>query len=161
MAVVTNETLGKVRSFVESSFDGRYEVYDLHFKSLNKRWVLQIFLDREEGISIQDCETVSRAVSRFLDEADLIHCRFTLEVSSPGVERKLKRPVDFQRHVGKLVRWVLKPEGEKAKEVFQARLQEYSPEKILVLQAKGLREFALSQVEEAQTVFEFPKKARD
>lgn len=146
----------EVRRFVESTFS--YEVYDVTFKPINRQMVLEIAIDSPDGVSIQDCEKVSRGLSEHLDETDLIHQAFTLEVSSPGVERIFKRQVDYERHVGKMVKWTLFDEDKKLKEVFRARLTEFSPEKITVRSETGLREFPLKQVKEAQAVFEFPAK---
>ncbi len=146
----------EVRRFVEASFS--YEVYDVTFKQVNRRMVLEVMIDTPDGVTVEDCEKVSRALSDYLDETDLIHRAFTLEVSSPGVERVFKRLVDYERHVGKLVKWTLYDEEKGQKEVFRARLTEFSPEKIVVRSEKGLREFPLKLVKEAQAVFEFPAK---
>ena len=146
----------EVRRFVESSFS--YEIYDVTFKQINRSMVLEVTIDSPDGVTVQDCEKVSRGLSDFLDETDLIHRAFTLEVSSPGVERVFKRLVDYERHIGKLVKWTLMDEEKGQKEVFRARLTEFSPEKIVVRSEKGLREFTLKQVKEARAVFEFPAK---
>ena len=146
----------EVRHFVETKCS--YEVYDVTYKPVQGRMVLEVMIDSPEGIKVKDCEKVSRALSEFLDDTDLIHRAFTLEVSSPGVERIFKREVDYERHIGRLVKWKLYDPEEGKKEVFQARLQEFSPEKIVVRSDKGLREFPLTLVKEARGVFEFPPK---
>lgn len=75
---------------------------------------LRIYLDHPEGVSIDSCEGVSRAVSDWLDEADPIEGSYTLEVSSAGAERALKRPSDFQRFLGSEVTVRLyRPKGGK------------------------------------------------
>jgi len=160
MSAALDGVLEKVRTFIESTFEGQYEIYDLQFKTIDKRLYLQIFLDRPEGIGIQDCEKVSRGLSTYLDEQDLIHRRYLLEVSSPGVERVFKRQVDFERHIGRLVKWTMRPDGERGREVFKARLQVFSPERITVLADEGQRDFPLEAVEQARAVLEFPRKAR-
>ena len=148
-----------IRKFVENSFP--YEIYDVTLKRLGKKKVLEVFIDNPQGVTVDDCEKVSRGLSDYLDEVDIIPDAFTLEVSSPGIERILKRQVDFERHVGKLVKWTLQSEGTDGKvrkEVFEARLQEFAPDKIIVQTGKELRELPLSSVKEAQAVFEFPKE---
>ena len=155
----TKRIIEDVRKFVEESFS--YEIYDITFKKVGKQKVLEVFIDTSNGVTVEDCEKVSRGLSQYLDEVDLIKEAFNLDVSSPGIERVLKRQVDFERHVGKLVKWTLTAKGEeekKQKEVFEARLKEFSPEKIVVQLDKGLRDFPLSCVKEAQAVFEFPEK---
>jgi len=154
------DVLAKIRNFVETTYSGRFEIYDLKFKPQNKNMVLEVMIDGPKGITVNDCETVSRSLSHFLDETELIHCAYILEVSSPGAERILKRNVDFERHVGRMIRWVVKPSSEAPKEVFKGRLQEFSPQRVVVMTEKGMREFPVSQVTEARCVLELPQKAR-
>ena len=76
-------------------------IYDIEFVKEGPDWYLRVYIDREEGtISIDDCEAVSRPLSDALDTADPIDEAYYLEVSSPGMERKLKRPRDFERFMG-------------------------------------------------------------
>lgn len=160
MSDSVKETLSEVQKFVESSFNGDYEVYDVTFKQVNRRMVLGVIIDSPDGIKVSDCERVSRALGDYLDETDLIRRTFTLEVSSPGVERLFKREVDYTRNVGRLVKWTISNQETGKKEVFRARLQEYNPDRIVVRYEKGLREFPLSVVKEARAVLEFPSKNR-
>lgn len=148
-----------VVNHVESSFSGVYEIYNVSFKPVNRQMVLEVIIDSPEGIKVEDCETVSRSLSEYLDETDIIHRTYTLEVSSPGVERMMKRKVDYERHIGRLIKWTLiSPEEGLKKEVFRARLQEFSEENIVVSHNKKLRSFPLSRVEKARAILEFPKK---
>ncbi|NLI76305.1 MAG: ribosome maturation factor RimP [Candidatus Riflebacteria bacterium] len=152
------EAVTKVRTFVETAFAGRFEVYDLSLKPVSGRLVLEIVIDGPQAIRVQDCETVSRAVEKFLDEQDVVHRQYTLEVSSPGVERELRRLVDFERQRGRLVRWVLKAEGDSPRETFRGRLEEVTPERLSVQTESGRRDVSFARIEEARTVFEFPAK---
>jgi ribosome maturation factor RimP len=152
--------IAAVKDFVSKTFSETYEIYDVTYRPANRTMMLEVFIDSPDGITVKDCEKVSRALSDFLDETDLIHCAYTLEVSSPGVERVFKRQVDYERHVGKLVKWTLIDNPEQKKEVFRARLQEFSPDKIVVRSEKGLREFPLKVVKKAQAVLEFPQKKK-
>lgn len=159
MEKVIEQITESVRKFVEESFS--YEIYDVTYKQVNRRWTLEVFIDTPKGVTVEDCETVSRGLSDYLDEANIIPEAYTLEVSSPGIERVFKRQVDYERHIGKLVKWTLLNDdttSKKRKEVFEARLQEFSPEKIVVQMDKELREFPLSKVKEARAVFEFSKE---
>jgi ribosome maturation factor RimP len=160
MNIAHDDVKAKVRSFVESAFAETYEVFDVTLKPVQGRLVLEVTIDAPGGIHVHDCETVSRALDAFLDEQDLIHRQFTLEVSSPGAERFLKRQVDFERHVGRLVRWVLLATPEGPKQAFQGRLLEFTPTRIVVQGEKGLREFPLDRVETAQAVLEFPPRLK-
>jgi len=158
--VIANESdvLAKIKNFVENSFAGRFDIYDACFKSANRQLILEVRIDSPIGIKVEDCENVSRSLEKYLDEIDLIHSKYTLEVSSPGVERVLKRNVDYERQIGRLVKWILHPlEGEK-KEILNGRLQEFSIDRIVIQAGDGLKEFPLSRVQEARAVLEFPSK---
>lgn len=79
------------------------ELWDVEYVKEAGQRFLRIYIDRESGISIDDCEAVSRAVDPLLDAADLIAESYTFEVSSAGAERALKRPSDFERFLGSSV----------------------------------------------------------
>lgn len=82
------------------------ELVDIEFKPSGKRWLLRIYIDKEGGVTIADCERVSREFGRILDVEDIIDHSYSLEVSSPGLTRPLKTWEDFARNVGKLCRIV-------------------------------------------------------
>lgn len=76
------------------------ELWDTRFEKEGSSWFLRYFIDKEGGVTIQDCENVSRAVERLLDEADPISQSYILEISSPGIERKLIRDEHYARYIG-------------------------------------------------------------
>lgn len=76
------------------------ELWDVEYVREAGTWFLRLYLDKDGGVDIMDCEAVSRAVSDLLDEADPIEGSYTFEVSSAGAERALKRPSDFARFMG-------------------------------------------------------------
>ena len=80
--------------------DMGYVIWDVEFVREGAVWYLRITLDSDEGISIDDCEKFHRAIDAPLDEADYIEQAYTLEVSSPGIERELKYPWHFTVFVG-------------------------------------------------------------
>jgi ribosome maturation factor RimP len=89
------------------------ELVDVQYQREGHGWVLRFFIDKEGGIGIDDCAAVSRQVSAYLEVEDLIDHAYTLEVSSPGLERPLKKKEDFVRFVDRLVRIKLRePMGE-------------------------------------------------
>jgi ribosome maturation factor RimP len=93
------------------------EVAEVELKGSGSKRVLRVFVDKADGVSIEDCEVVSRQLSQLLDETDAIPGEhgYTLEVSSPGVERKLSKPKDFDRFTGQKVKLVLKEPVEGSK----------------------------------------------
>ncbi|RMF76091.1 MAG: ribosome maturation factor RimP [Acidobacteria bacterium] len=85
--------------------DQGVEIYDLVYRRLGPRWKLQVFLWRDDRpVSLDDCERVSRQISRELDIEDPIPHGYDLEVSSPGLERPLRTPAHWTRTVGEKVR---------------------------------------------------------
>jgi ribosome maturation factor RimP len=96
---------GRVRQLIEQVVEGQgYEVVDVEFRGAGKNSVLRIFIDQPAGISHRDCELVSEQVGTVLDVEDLIPFSYTLEVSSPGLDRKLVKESDYTRFDGKLTR---------------------------------------------------------
>ena len=76
------------------------ELWDVEYVKEAGTWYLRLYIDKEGGVSIDDCEAISRRVSDLLDEADPIEGSYTFEVSSAGAERPLKRASDFARFLG-------------------------------------------------------------
>ena len=79
------------------------ELWDVEYVREAGQWYLRVYIDRREGISIDDCEKVSRALDPILDEKDPIAESYIFEVSSAGLERSLKRPEHFARFMGETV----------------------------------------------------------
>ncbi|MDQ0189264.1 ribosome maturation factor RimP [Alicyclobacillus cycloheptanicus] len=79
------------------------ELVDIEYKKEGGSWFLRVFIDKPGGVDIDDCSRVSEQLSERLDEVDPIPTAYFLEVSSPGAERPLKKPADFERAVGMYV----------------------------------------------------------
>src|SRR5712692_509175 len=95
----------RVRRLIQEAVEGQgYELVDAEFKGAGKNSVLRIFIDKPAGISHGDCELVSEQVGTVLDVEDLIPSSYTLEVSSPGLDRKLVKESDYTRFDGKPAR---------------------------------------------------------
>lgn len=80
-----------------------FELVDVEYVKEAGNWYLRGYIDKPGGITVNDCETVSRAFSDKLDENDFIEDSYIMEISSPGLDRPLKKEKDFQRNMGKLV----------------------------------------------------------
>ena len=81
-----------------------YELCDLEVKLGGRDGFLRVFIDKPEGIALEDCEVVSRQISAMLDVEDPLPGHYTLEVSSPGLDRRLSKPAHFQRFLGERVK---------------------------------------------------------
>ena len=80
-----------------------FELVDVEYVKEAGNWYLRIYIDKEGGITVDDCEVVSRALGEILDKKDFIEEAYILEVSSPGLGRPLKKEKDFQRSLGEEV----------------------------------------------------------
>ena len=80
------------------------ELVELEYKKEGRDMVLRLFIDRDGGINLDDCAAVSRELSELLDVEDVIPGNYTLEVSSPGLNRPLKKPSDYERYRGRLIK---------------------------------------------------------
>jgi ribosome maturation factor RimP len=94
-----------VRAVAQRVVDGRgFELVDVEVKRGRDGHVVRLFVDKEGGIGLQELQTVSEEVSAILDAEDPIESAYTLEVSSPGLDRPLKNEADYRRFVGRLVK---------------------------------------------------------
>ncbi len=95
---------GTVRDLLEPIADELgYMLWDVEYVKEGAEMVLRITIDKEEGIDIEDCEKMHRAIDPVLDEADPIEVAYTLQVSSPGVERTISRPEHYECCMGEKV----------------------------------------------------------
>ena len=78
-----------------------YTLYDIQYAKEGKNYFLRIFIDKENGIDLNDCEKVSDGLNELLDEADYIKEQYFLEISSPGIERVLRKDKHLQDSIGK------------------------------------------------------------
>ncbi len=93
-----------------------FELVDVEWVREGSNWYLRVFIDKEGGITVDDCEMISRAFEKILDEKDYIAENYIFEVSSPGLDRPLKKEKDFARSIGKEVEVRLYKAVDKQKE---------------------------------------------
>ena len=109
----------------------KFEIVDVEFVKEAGTNYLRVYIDKEGGITIDDCEIISRALSDMLDEKDFIDETYILEVSSPGLGRPLKKDKDFARSIGEEIDIKLFKPIEKQKE-FNGILEAYNDKEITV-----------------------------
>lgn len=102
--------------------NNRFELVDIEFVKEGAGWYLRIYIDKPGGITIDDCQIVSEQMSTLLDEADPIPQSYYLEVSSPGIERPLKKDSDFEKYKGERVEVKLY-EPVQGRKVFEGELE--------------------------------------
>lgn len=101
-----SDVVEKIRQILEPILESMgLSLWDLEFHKQGPQWLLRIFIDRESGgVSLGDCETVNRDLGAALDVEDIISHAYTLEVSSPGLDRTLSQPEHFSRFAGSRVK---------------------------------------------------------
>ena len=121
------------------------EIYDVEYVKEGGEWYLRAYIDREDGVNIQDCENVSRKLSDRLDEEDFIEEAYILEVSSPGLGRPLKKDRHLEKSLGKEVELRLYRPQEKQKE-FEGILKAYDKDSVTLEIQEEERKFAKSDI---------------
>lgn len=126
----------KVENLISKTIeDLGYELYDVIYEKEAQDYYLRIFIDKPEGISLEDCEKVNDAINDMLDEANYIKDQYFLEVSSPGIERVLRKDKHLQTNIGKEIVCNLFKPVEKSKQI-EGVLQEFDQDQ-LILQVEG------------------------
>ncbi len=132
--------------------DRDVEIYDVEYVKEGSDWYLRAYIDKEEGVSIQDCEDVSRALSDALDEADFIPDAYILEVSSPGLGRTLKKDKHLAKSIGEEVEIKLFEPVEKCKE-FTGILEGFDEKQITIAQGDETKQFDRNKIASIRLTF--------
>ena len=108
MNIDSKEIASRVKGLIEPIVKGMgYRLFDVEFKP-ERGWVLRVIIDKPGGVTIRDCEEVSRRISGLLDVEDLIPFSYMLEISSPGLTRSLEKPEHYEFFKGRLVKVILR-----------------------------------------------------
>ena len=147
----------RIRQLVAETVENQgYELVDLELKGAGNSSVLRIFIDKPDGISHQDCGLVSEQVGTVLDVEDVIPYKYTLEVSSPGLDRKLSKESDYTRFEGKLAKIQTRIPLQQQK-VFKGRLKGFRDGNVVLELPHGsLLEIPLDVIQESRLEFEWP-----
>lgn len=111
--------------------ENNFELVDVEYVKEGSSWYLRVYIDKEGGITVIDCETISRAFNEILDKEDYIEDAYIFEVSSPGLMRPLKKDKDFQRSIGRLIEVRLFKAVDRQKE-FEGRLMSFDKDSITI-----------------------------
>lgn len=116
-----------------------FELVDVEYIKEGGTWYLRAYIDKEGGITVDDCEVISRVLSDWLDKEDFIEDSYILEVSSPGLGRPLKKDKDFERSLGEQVEIRLYKARNKQKE-FEGVLKSYDKDTVTIETEDGNQE---------------------
>ncbi|MBR1758470.1 MAG: ribosome maturation factor RimP [Lachnospiraceae bacterium] len=134
--------------------ENRFELWDTEYVKEAGTWYLRYYIDKEGGITIDDCETVSRRISDLLDEKDFIADAYILEVSSPGLGRQLKKERDYEKSLGKDVEIRLYKPMDGSKE-YTGTFTAYDKDTFTVTVEEEEKVFAKSDVAVIRLAFDF------
>jgi ribosome maturation factor RimP len=137
------------------SIAGQYavDIVDVELAGSSRKPLIRIFIDKENGVTLDDCGKFSRALSALLDVEDPIPTSYILEVSSPGLDRPLKGMTDFERSIGKLVRIVTRTKIDE-QYVFTGRIARVEGENIILSFDDKEMEIPFDQISRARLEIE-------
>ncbi|TJY62173.1 ribosome maturation factor RimP [Sinimarinibacterium sp. CAU 1509] len=154
MTVLKDRLQGMLEPLVESL---GYELLLLEFSPSSKSGLLRLFIDAPAGISLEDCERVSREVSGLLDVEDPISTAYRLEVSSPGFDRPLAKPAHFERFINEQARvQLVAPLNGRRR--FVGWIREVGGDAVTLETADGMVEIPFVEIDRARLVPEFDRE---
>ena len=135
----------KVENLVKSKIeDLGYQLYDVQYAKEGKDYFLRIFIDKKDGIDLNDCEKVNNEINDLLDEADYIKEQYFLEVSSPGIERIIRKDKHLEESIEKEIDINLfKPLNEKKEYI--GTLKKFNNEKITIIETQTDNEIEIER----------------
>jgi len=147
--MVVKEIVDRVRVIVNPILlDEGMELVDIEYRRESKGWVLRLILDKERGVTLDDCTRVSQEMGRSLDIEDFIQTPYTVEVSSPGLTRSLKTEKDFMKYCHRLIK-VKTVDPIENRRQFKGRLLGVSENRIEIEGEGGVFQIPLSNVAKA------------
>ena len=152
---MANKIEDKVQILLEKIINNLgYELYDVIYEKEGKDFYLKIFIDNDKGISINDCENVNNNINEVLDEADYIKDAYYLEVSSPGLERVLRKDKHFLKQIGNEIYVKLYSPIKNQKEIIGI-LDEYNNNEISINKNSEIIKIDTKNIAIAKTVYNF------
>jgi ribosome maturation factor RimP len=159
-----HDVAAKVHALVEPAVSAAgYELVEAQWKHEPGGWVIRLLIDNPDpasGVGLSDCERVSREVSVLLDVPDVVPHAYSLEVSSPGLDRPLIKPAHFRRFLGKRAKVRLRS-GVAGRRNFTGTIVNADEERILLEVDGKEQELPLVDLERAQLLFELDKVSKE
>jgi len=131
-----------------------FELVDVEYKKEGNNWYLRVYIDKEGGVSLDDCQIISEYLSEKLDEVDPIENSYILEVSSPGIDRPLKTQRDFDKFKGSLVEVSLYQPIDKKKK-YEGELVGLINDKVVIMDNGERKEFDINDISLVKPVIKF------
>ena len=130
-----------------------YELYDVFYLKEGKNYILRIVIDNDDGIKIEDCEKVNNEITDLLDEADYIKEQYFLEVSSPGIERLLRKDWQLNKYIGEDVEVKLFKKDENLMKEYIGILKEFNEDYYIIRQNEIDYKIDRKNIAQVKTIF--------
>ena len=130
-----------------------YELYDVEYAKEGKNYFLRIFIDKENGIDLNDCEKVNDAINDILDEENCIKEQYFLEVSSPGIERILRKDKHLEQNIGQQINVKLFKKDENQKKEYVGELSEFDEQNIIIKQEENQIKIERKNIAQIKTIY--------
>ena len=144
----------KVENLIKKKIESLgYELYDVEYAKEGKDYFLRIFIDKKSGINLNDCECVNDAISDMLDEADYIKEQYFLEVSSPGIERTLRKDKHLEQNIGKSIEIKLFKKDENGKKEYIGVLKQFDKESITIKIDESIMKYNRKDISHIKTIY--------
>ncbi len=130
-----------------------YELYDVEYAKEGKNYYLRIFIDNEKGIDLNDCEKVNDSITDILDEENYIKEQYFLEVSSPGIERVLRKEEHLKKSIGEEINIKLFKKDEKGNKEYLGRLKDFNQNEIIIEQEEKEIKIERKNIAQIKTVY--------
>lgn len=130
-----------------------YELYDVQYEKEGKNYYLRIFIDNEKGIDLNDCEKVNDAITDILDEENCIKEQYFLEISSPGIERVLRKNKHLEQNIGKQVKIKLFKKDENGNKEYEGELKEFDEQNIMINQDECEIKIERKNISQIKTIY--------
>lgn len=131
-----------------------YSLYDVEYVKEGPEYYLRIYIDKESGIDLNDCEKVSNEINEILDKADYIKEQYYLEVSSPGIERKLRKDKHLEQNISKNVEIKLFKKDNTGKKEYTGKLKAFNQEEIIIETDKEIA-IERKNIAQIKTIYEW------
>lgn len=129
-----------------------YELYDVEYSKEGKNYYLRIYIDKNEGIDLNDCEIVSSQITDILDQADYIKEQYYLEVSSPGIERNIRKEKHLKQNIGKEIAIKLFKKDSNGKKEYKGILKKYN-EQFITLENEQEEQIERKNIAQIKTIY--------
>ncbi len=146
----------KVQKLLEPIIENLgYELYDVEYSKEGKNYFLRIFIDNEKGIDLNDCEKVNNSITDILDEENYIKEQYFLEVSSPGIERILRKDKHLKDNIGNQINVKLFKKDENSKKEYSGELEDFNDIEIIIKQEENQIKIERKNISQIKTIYEW------